>query len=77
MSQGVLGFKDEEVKQDNGMMGLARLPLCLPDMIARHFQVQQRDWTDAQMVLSLILLNIVGEDCVEDLGKVQKNEGFW
>jgi len=28
------------------------------------------------MVLSLMLLNIAGGDCVEDLGKIQKDEGF-
>jgi hypothetical protein len=84
MSQGVLGFKYEKEKHDSGMMGLAGLPVYLdllhamgfPELIGRHLQVKQRSWTDAQMVLSLMLLNIAGGDCVEDLGKVQKDEGF-
>ena len=84
MSQGVLGFKYEEEKRDTGMTGLAGLPVYLdlmhamglPELIGRHLQVKQRGWTDAQMVLSLILLNIAGGDCVEDLGKVQKDDGF-
>jgi hypothetical protein len=84
MSQGVLGFKYEEEKHDTGMTGLAGLPVYLdlmhamglPELIGRHLQVKQRGWTDAQMVLSLILLNIAGGDCVEDLGKVQKDDGF-
>ena len=84
MSQGVLGFKYEEERQDTGMTGLAGLPVYLdllhamglPEQIGRHLQVKQRGWTDAQMVLSLMLLNIAGGDCVEDLGKVQKDEGF-
>jgi hypothetical protein len=84
MSQGVLGFKYEEERQDTGMTGLAGLPVYLDllhamgllEQIGRHLQVKQRGWTDAQMVLSLMLLNIAGGDCVEDLGKVQKDEGF-
>jgi hypothetical protein len=84
MSQGILGFKYEEEKHDTGMTGLAGLPIYLdlmhamglPGQIGHHLQVKQRAWTDAQMVSSLILLNIAGGDCVEDLGRVQKDEGF-
>ena len=84
MSQGVLGFKYEEERHDTGMTGLAGLPVYLdlldamgfPELIGGHLQVKQRGWMDAQMVLALMLLNIAGGDCVEDLGKVQKDEGF-
>ena len=84
MSQGVLGFKYEEEKQGTGMTGLAGLPvyldlMCamgLPELIGRHLQVKQRGWTDAQVVISLMLMNIAGGDCVEDLSKVEKDEGF-
>ncbi len=84
MSQGVLGFKYEEEKHATGMTGLAGLPVYLDlmkamglsDLIGRHLHVKQRSWTDAQMVSSLMLLNIAGGDCVEDLRKVQKDEGF-
>jgi len=84
MSQGVLGFKYEEEKHDTGMTGLAGLPVYLDLMkamglqekIGHHLQVKQRGWTDAQMVSSLILLNLSGGDCVEDLSTVQKDEGF-
>ena len=84
MSQGVLGFKYEEEKHDTGMTGLAGLPvyldlvhaMSLPELIGRHLQVKQRGWTDAQMVLSLMLLNLAGGDCVEDLSTVEKDEGF-
>ena len=82
--KGVLGFKYEKEKRDTGMTGLAGLliyldllhAMGLSELIGRHLQVKQRGWTDAQMVLSLMLLNIAGGDCVEDLGKVQKDEGF-
>ena len=84
MSQGVLGFKYEEEKHDTGMTGLAGLPVYLDliqamglsDLIGSHLQVKQRGWTDAQMVLSLMLMNIAGGDCVEDLSKLEKDEGF-
>jgi len=84
MPQGVLGFKYEAEKHDTGMTGLAGLPIYLDlvqamglsEQIGRHLRVKQRGWTDAQMVLSLILLNIAGGDCVEDLGRVEKDEGF-
>jgi hypothetical protein len=84
MAQGILGFKYEEEKHDTGLTGLAGLPVYLdlmkamgfPEMIGQHLQVRQRGWTDTQVVLSLMLMNIAGGDCVEDLSKVEKDEGF-
>jgi len=84
MAQGVLGFKYEEEKRDTGMTGLAGLPVYLelmhamglPEVIGRHLEVKQRGWTDAQIVTSLVLLNIAGGDCVEDLATLEKDEGF-
>jgi len=84
MAQGILGFKYEEEKHDTGMTGLAGLPVYLdlmhamglPELIGRHLQVKERGWTDAQMVSSLIMVNLAGGDCVEDLRKVEKDEGF-
>ena len=84
MAQGVLGFKYEEERHDTGMTGLAGLPVYLDllhamglsELIGRHLQVKQRGWTDVQMLISLMLLNIAGGDCVEDLSKVEKEEGF-
>jgi hypothetical protein len=84
MSQGLLGFKYEEEKHDTGMTGLAGLPvyldlmqaLRLSEVIGRYLQVKERGWTDAQLVSSLLLLNLAGGDCVEDLRKLEKDEGF-
>ena len=84
MAQGVLGFKYEEEKHDTGMTGLAGLPVYLDlmqamglwEQIRRYLQVKERGWTDAQMVSSLLLLNVAGGDCVEDLRKLEKDEGF-
>jgi len=84
MAQGVLAFKYEEEKHDTGMTGLAGLPVYLdlmqamhlPELIGSHLQMKQRGWTDEQMIISLMLLNIAGGDCVEDLRKLEKDEGF-
>jgi len=84
MSQGILGFKYEEEKHDTGMTSMAGLPVYLDlmhamglsELIGCHLQVKERGWTDAQMVSSLIMLNLAGGDCVEDLRKVEKDEGF-
>ncbi len=84
MSQGVLGFKYEEEKHDIGMTDLVGLPIYLDlmhvmglsELIGCHLQVRQRGWTDAQVVLALMLMNIARGDCVEDLRKVEKGEGY-
>ena len=33
-------------------------------------------WTDEQMVMSLVLLNLAGGDCVEDVAALEGDEGF-
>ena len=84
MPQGVLSYKYEEEKQASGMTALAGLPvyldlasvLGLGDHIRTHLQVKAQGWTDEQMILSLILLNLAGGDCVDDLRILEKDEGF-
>ena len=77
MTQGVLPFKYEEEKKDSGMTALAGLPVYLDlakviglsKSIQKHLKIRERSqgWTDSQVVSSLILLNIAGGSCVEDL----------
>ena len=84
MSQGVLGFKYEEEKRDSGMTGLAGLPVYLDlasamgvgASIESHMHIKQQSWTDRQTILSLIMLNLAGGDCVEDLRKLEGDVGF-
>ena len=86
MSQGVLPFKYEEEKTGKGMTGLAGLPLYLDlakviglsKSIQKHLTIREHSqgWTDSQVVLSLILLNLAGGDCVDDLKMVEADEGF-
>jgi hypothetical protein len=48
----------------------------LSGLIGKHLHIKQRGWTDAQMVSSLMLMNIAGGDCVEDLSRLEEDEGF-
>jgi len=84
MAQGVLSYKYEEEKKTSGMTALAGLPVYLDlasvmglgDSIARHLHVKIQGWTDEQIVTSLIFLNLVGGDCVDDLRILEADEGF-
>ena len=77
MTQGVLPFKYEEEKTNTGMTALAGLPLYLDlavviglsKSIKQHLKIRKNSqgWTDSQVVLSLVLLNLAGGDCVDDL----------
>ncbi len=86
MAQGVLPYKYEEERSDAGMTALAGLPiyldlasvLGLADSIRAHVHVRKsgQGWTDEQAVLSLMLLNLAGGDCVDDIRILEKDEGF-
>ena len=70
MSQGILPFKYEAEKNTTGMTALAGLPtylylarvMGLGQSIQRHLKVREgsQGWTDSQMVLALVLLNLAG-----------------
>jgi hypothetical protein len=86
MTQGILPFKYEEEKSQTGATALAGLPvyldlaqaLGLSKSIQKHLKVREGSqcWTDTQMVLSLVLLNLAGGDCVDDLKILEADEGF-
>src|SRR3990170_2242368 len=87
MAQGVLPFRYESEPTASGMTALAGLPAYLEmaviagltDSIQRHLGVcafKEQGWTDTQIVMSLILLNIAGGDCVDDLRILEKDDGF-
>jgi len=86
MAQGVLPYKYEEERTDRGMTALAGLPIYLDlasvlgvaDFIRAHVHVRKsgQGWTDEQAVLSLMLLNLAGGDCVDDIRILEKDEGF-
>ena len=86
MAQGVLPFKYETEKKANGLTALAGLPAYLDlarvtglsKSIQKHLKVRacRQGWTDSQMVLFLILLNLAGGDCVEDIKKLEADDRF-
>ena len=86
MAQGALPFKYEEQRQSGGMTALAGLPVYLDlahvmglcGSVVRHLAVRAggRGWTDAQVVTSLVLLNLAGGECVNDLDILEADEGF-
>ncbi len=86
MAQGALPFKYEEQRQFGGMTALAGLPVYLDlahvmglsKSVGKHLSVRAggRGWTDAQVVTSLVLLNLAGGECVDDLDALEADEGF-
>ena len=84
MPQGFLPYKYEEEKRESGMTALAGLPLYLDlasvlglaDSLSAHMHIKGEGWTDTQIILSLILLNLAGGDSVDDVNILEKDEGF-
>ena len=86
MPQGVLPFEYQEETSSAEMTALAGLPIYLDlayvaglsQSIQRHLKLRERKqgWSDAQIITSLVLLNLAGGDSVEDLGILEKDAGF-
>lgn len=86
MAQGLLPFQYEIEKRDGGMTALAGLPsyvelahaLGLGRIISHNVEARQGDqgWTDEQMVMSLVYVNLSGGDCVDDLRILEGDEGL-
>ena len=86
MAQGILPFQYEKDEDGVGITGLAGLPLYLDLMhvsrlreaIERHLGAigPRQGWSATQHVLSVILLNLAGGDCVDDLEILNNDPGF-
>ena len=86
MSQGVLPFKYEKEKQKSDMTGFGGLPLYLDlahvmglsQSVDKQLGVRtnSQGWSDSEVVMSLILLNLSGGECVEDLNRLESDDGF-
>jgi hypothetical protein len=84
MPQNALPFQYQAEKNDSGLTGFAGLPLYLElavnsgliEYINQTIKTKIRGWTDAEMILSLILLNLAGGDCISDLGRLEQDAGF-
>ncbi len=87
IAQGILPFRYECECTGSGMTALAGLPPYLElavvsgltDSIRRHLRVcadQEQGWTDTQIVMPLVLLNVAGGSSVDDLKILEGDEGF-
>lgn len=86
MPQGILSFQYEAERTIKGMTAAAGLPLYmeLAHVLGMVESIRTRltartgtqGWTDTQVVMAIILLNLAGGDCVEDLERLEADEGF-
>jgi len=83
MAQRFLSFQYEASTQGN-FTSFAGLPLFLEmaqacglmTMIQEQMKLKAQGWMDSQIILSLLLLNIAGGDCVEDINRLESDEGL-
>jgi hypothetical protein len=83
--QGVLSYRIESEPTSHNLTAVAGLAPYL-DLIAgsgvlgsmrRNLSIcGEQGWTDDQILLSLVLLNIAGGDCVDDLDHLNADEGL-
>src|SRR3990167_437464 len=84
MPQSALPFQYQAEKNDSGLTGFAGLPLYveiarqsgLVQLINETIKTKIRGWTDAEMILSLILLNLAGGDCISDIERLEQDAGL-
>lgn len=84
MTQGGLPFQYQSEKNDSGLTGFAGLPLYvelaiqsgLVQHINQTIKTKMRGWTDAEMILSLVLLNLAGGDCISDIERLEEDPGL-
>lgn len=86
VTQGVLDFQYQPDTSKTGLSAIAGLPLYLDlafraglvESLRRHMDVRRsgQGWTDEQVVLSLMLMNLSGGESVSDLEVLETDEGF-
>ena len=86
MAQKVLPYEYEIEEGKSGLTSVGGLPTYLDlayagglvRSIERHLKIRTGDqgWTDRQIIMSLIALNLAGGDCVDDIEKLEADEGF-
>lgn len=81
--QGLLGLR-YEVDRSGESTAFAGAPLYielamvsgLVQAITRHVRVRQAGWDDVAVILSLVLVNLVGGTCVEDVDRLEQDDGL-
>ena len=86
MGQGILPFEYVRGARRGGGTALGGLPLFVElacasrlwSSVKEHVVVcsEEQGWTDEQMVMALVMLNLAGGDCVDDIRVLEHDEGF-
>ncbi len=86
MAQGPLPFQSEIEERSSGMTAVGGLPVyaefChiagLGLLIDNHVKVhgQTQGWTDESLIGALLMLNIAGGECVDDIRILESDEGL-
>ncbi len=86
MQHATLPFHYAEEDESTGMTALSWLPAYLDltfvarlgASVRRHVGVREgaQGWTDAQIVVALMMLNLAGGETVDDLRLLEKDEGL-
>ena len=83
MTKALLGFQ-YQIEDTHKGTSLAGLPLFqgmanvsgLKEWIAQNLSTKSQGWSDLQIVTSLILLNLSGGDCVDDIERFEADPGM-
>lgn len=86
LTQGVVAFQYAAETKSSGSTGLAGLGAYLDlaevsglwSSIDRHVGVREgrQGWSDRQLIGALVLLNLAGGECVEDIEHLEADEGL-
>lgn len=84
MPQIHLPFQYAAEKNEPGLTSFSGLPLYMEmanvsglcAAIKNKLQTKVQGWNDLQIISSLILLNLAGGDCVEDIARLESDEGL-
>lgn len=86
MTQKALPYEYEIEDGECGLTSVGGLPIYLDltsatgllRSVDKHLKIRIGDqgWRDRQIILSLIALNLAGGDCVDDIEKLEADEGF-
>jgi len=84
MAKHALPFQYQSEKNETGLTGFAGLPLYIElaeksGLIAKiqeNLQTKQHGWKDVEILLSLILLNLSGGECISDIDRLEKDKGL-
>jgi hypothetical protein len=84
MTQGCLPFQYLDDRNESNLTSFSGLPLFIEmaivsglcNEIKSHLNTKIRGWSDLQLILSLIMNNLAGGDCVDDIDRLEADEGL-